>query len=186
MGNTLIIYNDPFNLKLAKHIQDNDQNVRVYVSDKNIKDTIGLQSLAPYSMLVEIGPVPQGVLYHEKFADMERITFHALDFIQKYFNSPDFDVSGDLEVYQRGTIVPYPTDGSGKTTAMLHQNIQNKNFCLLKHGDPLFVTFSGQVINYAGEPGYPVFINEAAYYKKNIAMRINKKIILNIPSRPHA
>ncbi|NQV35749.1 MAG: aspartoacylase [Phycisphaeraceae bacterium] len=183
MGNTIIVYNDPLNLKMAKYIQTLEPNVRVYISDKDIKDTIGLHSLATYGMLLEVGPIPQGVLYHKQFEDMERITHHALDFMNRYDEDPDFDVTGTLEVYQRGTLVPYPTNESGDMSAMLHKNVQNKDYCLLNQGDPIFMTFNGETICYDGEPGFPVFINEAAYYETNMAFRMNTKMTLSLAPR---
>ena len=185
MGNTIIIYNNLYNLKLAKFIQNREPSVRVYISDKDIKDTIALQSLAPHGVLLEIGPIPQGVLYHKQFEDMERITHHALDFIHKFDNAPDFDVTGTLQVYQRGTFVPYPTNESGDMSAMLHKDIQNRDYCLLNRGDPIFMTFDGTTIYYEGEPGFPVFINEAAYYETNVAFRMNNKMTLSIAPRNH-
>lgn len=185
MGNTIIIYDDPHNQKMAKYIQDQEPSVRVYISDKDIKDTIALQSLATYGMLLEIGPIPQGVLYHKQFEDMERITYHALDFMNRFESDPDFDVTGALEVYQRGKLVPYPTNESGDMCAMLHKDVQNKDYCLLNPGDPIFMTFNGETIYYDGEPGFPVFINEAAYYETNVAFRMNNKMILRIASRDH-
>jgi aspartoacylase len=183
MGNTLIIYDKPYNLKLAKYIQNHEPGVRVYISDKDIKDTMALQSVAPHGMLLEIGPIPQGVLYHQQFEDMQRITQHALDFIHAFDNSPTYDVTGTLEVYQRGTLIPYPTNNSGDIGAMLHKDIQNQDYRLLTRGDPIFMTFDGETITYNGEAGFPVFINEAAYYEKNIAFRMNNKMTLSIPAR---
>ncbi|MCF7974093.1 MAG: aspartoacylase [Phycisphaerae bacterium] len=183
MGNTIIIYNEPFNMKLAKYIQCHEDNVRIYISDKKAEDTVGLQSVAPHGATIEIGPIPQGVLFHEQFETMERTTYHALDFIQAYDNAPGFDITGEIEAYQRGVLIPYPTDESGKICAMLHKDIQNKDYCLLKKGDPMFITFSGKVMHYEGDAGFPVFINEAAYYEKNMALRMNKKIMLTIPPR---
>ena len=186
MGNTIIIYDDPYNLKLAKYIQDCEPDVRVYLSDKDIKETVALQSLARHSMLLEIGPIPQGVLYHRQFEDMERITHHALDFIHRFDADPAYDVTGLLEVYQRGTLVLYPTNESGDMCAMLHKNIQNRDYCLLNRHDPIFMTFEGETLYYEGEPGFPVFVNEAAYYATNVAFRMNSKKTLSIASRNQA
>jgi len=181
MGNTIIIYENPYNLKLAKHIQTHEPSVRVCISNKNIRDAVALQSLAPHGMLLEIGPIPQNVLCHKQFEDMERITHHALDYIQQFDNAPDFDVTGNLEVYQGGTPVPYPTNKTGDICAMLHKDLQSKDYCLLNPGDPIFMTFDGQTIYFEGESGFPVFINEAAYYENNVAFRMNRKLTLNLP-----
>jgi len=183
MGNTIIIYGKPHNLKLAKYIQTHEPSVRVVLSYKNIEDTLALQSLAPHGMLLEVGPIPQGVVYHKQFEDAERITHHALDFIQQFDSDPDFDVTGALEVYQGGIPIPYPTDEEGNICAMLHKDLQNRDYCLLNRGDPAFVTFDGRTICFEGESGFPAFVNEAAYYESNLAFRMNKKRTVNIPAR---
>ena len=45
----------------------------------------------------------------------------------------------------------------------------------LKEGDKIFKTFDGQDILYHGETVFPVFVNEAAYYEKKIAMSRTKR-----------
>jgi len=61
---------------------------------------------------------------------------------------------------------------------MVHPNIQNKDYCKIRKGDALFVDFDGNEILYDGASGdeiYPVFINEAAYYEKGIALYLTQK-----------
>ncbi|MDE5084850.1 MAG: succinylglutamate desuccinylase/aspartoacylase family protein, partial [Trichodesmium sp. St18_bin1] len=49
--------------------------------------------------------------------------------------------------------------------------LQGKDYQKLSPGDPMFLTFENQTIYYQEEnPVWPVFINEAAYYEKGIAM----------------
>ena len=50
---------------------------------------------------------------------------------------------------------------------MVHKNVQDKDFSLIKEGDPLFVDLDGEVIPYDGSHGSPIcvtFINEGGYY----------------------
>eukprot|EP00934_Nitzschia_sp_Nitz4_P002738 Nitzschia sp. Nitz4//scaffold108_size72880//54373//55542//NITZ4_005825-RA/size72880-processed-gene-0.59-mRNA-1//-1//CDS//3329532699//2728//frame0 len=50
---------------------------------------------------------------------------------------------------------------------MVHKSIQDKDFCMLHKGDPLFVDLDGNVIPYDGSHGSPVrlmFVNEGGYY----------------------
>ena len=59
---------------------------------------------------------------------------------------------------------------------MIHPNLQSKDYQPLHPGDPLFITFDGETINYEGNATvYPVFINEAAYYEKSTAMCLTRK-----------
>ena len=59
---------------------------------------------------------------------------------------------------------------------MIHPQLQFQDYQPLHPGDPMFLTFTGEVILYQGEViVFPIFINEAAYYEKGIAMTFTKK-----------
>ena len=59
---------------------------------------------------------------------------------------------------------------------MIHTQLQFRDYDPLNPGDPMFVTFEGKDILYEGESTvYPIFINEAAYYEKGIAMHLSQK-----------
>lgn len=60
--------------------------------------------------------------------------------------------------------------------------LQDNDFKLLKPGDPIFQTFSGETVKYEGEELYPFFVNECAYYEKKIAFHLAKKVILTLPA----
>lgn len=180
MGVTLIVYEKMFNLRMAGYIQSKMDDVHIYSSDKKYEDTIGLQSIAPHSMLVEIGPVAQGLLRHDVYDKMQAVCRHALDYVQKH-NAEDYSFHGKIEAFQRGTVVYYPVDEYSRITAIIHKDFQHRNYELLKPGEPIFYTFGGETLFFEGnESGYPVFTNEAAYLEKNVAFRLNKKVALTV------
>ena len=53
----------------------------------------------------------------------------------------------------------------------------------MQSGDAMFLTFDGITIPYSGETTYPVFINEAAYYEKGIAMCLTRKQDISVPKQ---
>lgn len=59
--------------------------------------------------------------------------------------------------------------------------LQDNDFKLLRPGDPIFETFSGETVTYEGEELYTFFINECAYYEKKIAFLLGEKVRLNLP-----
>lgn len=60
--------------------------------------------------------------------------------------------------------------------------MQDGDFRLLHPGEPLFQTFSGETLSYRGEkPLYPFFINECAYYEKNIALSLARRRTVVLP-----
>ena len=180
MGISLIVYEKPFNLQMAGYIQSKMPEVHIYSSDKEYEETIGLQSIAPHSMLVEIGPVAQGVLRHDVYEKMQAVCSHAMDYIHLH-NTQNFDFHDKITAFQRGELFHYPTDENSNIIAMIHKDFQNKNYCELTPGDPLFCSFNGETIFHTGtQKGYPVFINEAAYLENKVAFRLNTKKVLEV------
>jgi aspartoacylase len=81
-----------------------------------------------------------------------------------------------LSLYQATEIVDYPRSSQGELQAMVHPRLQNRDYEPLYPGEPMFISFAGEEIVYSGDSTvYPVFINEAAYYEKGIAMCLTQK-----------
>lgn len=60
---------------------------------------------------------------------------------------------------------------------------QDRDFCLLHPGDPMFLSFSGETLRYKGKAAlYPFFINEGAYYEQGVALSLATKRRIEIPS----
>jgi aspartoacylase len=79
-------------------------------------------------------------------------------------------------VYQVISSVDYPRNASGELQAVIHPHLQFKDYEPLSDGEPMFLKFTGEAIPYRGETTvYPIFINEAAYYEKKIAMTLTNK-----------
>ncbi|KAK3523350.1 hypothetical protein QTP86_029848 [Hemibagrus guttatus] len=100
------------------------------------------------------------------------------------FNSGTVIEGGEIEAYLIQRSMDYPRDPqTGKPSAAVHPQLQDQDYCLLQHGDPVFLTFSGETLSYEEEePLHPLFINEAAYYEKGIAFHLAHKKRLSIPS----
>jgi aspartoacylase len=77
--------------------------------------------------------------------------------------------------------VDYPKQQDGKIFAMVHPELQDKDYQALNPGDPMFITFDNKAIVYEGASTvWPIFINEAAYYEKGIAMCLTQRQQINI------
>lgn len=62
---------------------------------------------------------------------------------------------------------------------------QDHDFEPLRPGEPIFKLFSGEDVLYEGNSiVYPVFINEAAYYEKNVAFLESERIRVSVPALP--
>ena len=80
-------------------------------------------------------------------------------------------------------MVALPTDESGHLLSIVHPDRDYKDFTAIEPGQPLLISIADATVveTYTGnEAQFPVFINEAAYFPTNIAMRLTKKITLPV------
>uniref|UniRef100_A0A667Y2A1 N-acyl-aromatic-L-amino acid amidohydrolase n=1 Tax=Myripristis murdjan TaxID=586833 RepID=A0A667Y2A1_9TELE len=134
-----------------------------------------------FSTAFEVGPQPNGVVRADIYNLMKEALDHLVDWVQE-FNSGTQTTS-----YYIFNIINTLYGQKNWDTFTLHlQEIFwhpiDKDFILLKPGDPIFLSFSGETVKYEGKELYPFFVNECAYYEKHIAFHLAQKTILTIPS----
>lgn len=156
--------------------------VRVIHVDVSKSDSYSVDSVAKNGFAIEVGPQPHGVLRADIYNMMKEAVDHTIDWLNK-FNAGETFEGRDVEVFVLERSVDYPRNSeTSEITAAIHPQLQDNDFKLLRRGDPIFLSFSGETVTYEGEELYPFFINECAYYEKRIAFHLAKKKILTIPS----
>jgi succinylglutamate desuccinylase len=166
----------PFNLRLSAYLSQLHPDVRVCYGLKCNADDPMLRSLSPLGCTIEVGAVAQGILDADLFAKTERLIYAILDYIAAMNADTPLPAPDEVTVYKTLSSIDYPRDTSGKLQGMIHPRRQFQDYQPLHPGDPLFVTFRGETIPYTGMATvYPIFINEAAYYEKGIAMTLTDK-----------
>ncbi|NER84505.1 MAG: aspartoacylase [Leptolyngbya sp. SIO1D8] len=180
MGFTLILVNEhPFNAKLAAYLSALNPKVRSYRWTTPGQESNFLSSLCELGFAVEVGPIAQGVLDATLFQETEALIQSILDYLDAWNQGQLPETPGQTVVYQYLSTLDYPKDKNGDLQAMIHPQLQGRDYHPLNFGDPVFITFSGQTIPYSGEATvFPIFINEAAYYEKGIAMCLTQKKVL--------
>uniref|UniRef100_A0A3Q2Q3J5 N-acyl-aromatic-L-amino acid amidohydrolase n=1 Tax=Fundulus heteroclitus TaxID=8078 RepID=A0A3Q2Q3J5_FUNHE len=184
MGLCLIFYSiDWITLHIYKHIQNKMSSVpvRAIQLDIPISDAYSLESVGKHGFAIEVGPQPNGVLRADIFNMVKEAVDLTLAWLQE-FNSGRSYEGGTVEAYTFVRSVDYPRDSAGKITAAIHQDLQDNDFKLLRSGDPIFQTFSGETLKYDGEDLYPFFVNECAYYEKKIAFHLAQRKTFSFPS----
>ncbi|MFH7028040.1 MAG: aspartoacylase [Heteroscytonema crispum UTEX LB 1556] len=183
MGLTLILVNShPFNLKLAAYLSEINPLVRVYrCSFKTVEENPFVNSLCELGFAIELGPIAQGVLNAKLFQKTEELIHTILDYLEKC-DRGEIELSNvSLTLYHHLSNVDYPKNEDGTIFGMIHPELQDRDYEALNPGDPMFLTFDGKTINYEGDSTvYPIFINEAAYYEKGMAMCFTEKQEINI------
>lgn len=182
MGSTLILDTiDAFTRGMAAYLSLIEPTLKIYSSASSGRRHDSLRSLAHCGVGLEVGPVAHGTLHAEWFQQTEALVYAILDYLERYNSSPISPQQNLLEhpsltVYQYAGVVDYPRDKNGEIQAMIHPQLQFKDYEALNPGDPIFLTFDGEAIAYLGDSTvYPIFINEAAYYEKGIAMCLTEK-----------
>ncbi|MBR8838219.1 MAG: aspartoacylase [Stigonema ocellatum SAG 48.90 = DSM 106950] len=166
----------PFNLRLAAYLNELHPLVRVCCGVKCDRDTPMLRSLSPFGCTIEVGAIAHGVLNADYLQQTEMLVHAILDYLDAMNQGKILPVPPSLTVYQAISSVDYPRNSSGELQAAIHPHLQFKDYEPLCNGEPMFLTFTGESIPYRGETiVYPIFINEAAYYEKKIAMTLTEK-----------
>ncbi len=166
----------PFNLRMSAYLSALHPDVRICYGLKCNSDDPMLRSLSQLGCTIEVGAVAQGILDADLFAKTEMLIYAILDYVEAMNRGKPLPVPGDVTVYQTILSIDYPRNASGELQAMIHPQRRFTDYQPLHPGDPLFVTFSGETIPYTGATTvYPIFINEAAYYEKGIAMTLTDK-----------
>lgn len=173
LGSTLIITQDRTeNFKLAAAVQKKLPHLKIIFSPDPIKKY--LVSQAPLGLMIEVGPIANSIVDTRILNETKTI----LDEILRSLNlGEELNFEGEVEVFEEVKDVFYPT-GPGGITAGIHPKLQHQDFMLLGQGFPLFLSFDESEIPYEeAEELYPIFINEAAYYRSNIAFGLCRKSV---------
>ena len=130
------------------------------------------QTAGPCGLVIEIGPVPQMVL-DASTVEQTRLCLQACLEVLAEANRGELRCPPALVVHRHLGSLDLPRDATGQPEACIHPERQGKDWIPLVEGDPLFLKPDGQVIRYHGPDGQvPVFINEAAYGEKGIALSL--------------
>jgi aspartoacylase len=180
MGLCLIVsqFEDPFIRAACGHLAQLDPWVKIYHQPEGARDLNPyLPSMGKRDLTIEVGPQAHGTLNAELWLRTKQLVLALMDFIENWNqgNRPEPVLS---EVYRHQNNLDFPRDGMGKICAMIHPDRQFKDYQEVKPGDPLFLGFDGRLFDYEGsESMWPVFINEAAYYEKRLALSTTQRVM---------
>ena len=166
----------PFNMRLGAYLSTLHPDVRIACGIECNQNEPMLRSLSSLGCTIEVGAIPQGVLNADLFQKTEMLVHAILDYVEAQNLGKSLPVTPCLTVYQSISSMDYPRNTSGELQMMIHPQLQSQDYQALRSGDPMFLTFTGDSIFYRGEETvFPIFINEAAYMEKGIAMTFTKK-----------
>jgi aspartoacylase len=174
----------PFNLRLAAYLSELHPAVRVCCGVQCSQEAPMLRSLSPFGCAIEVGAIAQGILEAEQLQQTERLVHAILDYVDAMNQGNVFPVASTLTVYQAISSLDFPRDETGALQGMIHPQLQFRDYARLSCGDPLFLKLTGETIVYEGNTAvFPIFINEAAYYEKGIAMVLTEQRQIELADR---
>ena len=179
MGSSLVIYGRrPQDIGFASLLQFR-LGLPIYLYEGDTSQKGFLVESWPCGLVVEIGPVAQGLINGRIVSQNLLILEILLEEIAK-IKTGEARFPEKVFIHKHLENVDYPRDLNSRPSAFVHNNIQGKDWFPLRKGQPLFENTDNQVFNFCKEDNLvPLFINEAAYIEKNIAMSITRKEVLN-------
>ena len=190
MGMTLILRDTiTLNLHAAAYAQQQHPDIKIILSDLDQKHSRSLNSLSEFGLTIEVGPIPNAVIRHDQLIKTEAVIASLVEYISLSQNNPSVlqtntPLPDEISVYTIGERILYPRTPTGELAAVVHQQLQDRDFEKLDVGQPAFFSLTGETINHSGQAGYPIFINEAAYYRENTAYIMTKKLALPLDDQP--
>lgn len=179
MGNCLVVYGRrPADLALAAGIQAR-LGLPIYLHEGDPAQSGYLAERWPCGLAIEVGPVPQGVVNATICRQTQLAVETALAVLAEARRGT-LQLPGQLVVHRHLRSVDLPRNPMGGPGGRIHPLRQNRDWQPIRPGDPLFEgndcrTFPWQPEAGDPETAWPVFINEAAYEEKRIALSLTAR-----------
>ena len=175
MGNCLVVYGRrPVDLALAALVQHR-LGLPIYLHEADSAQQGFLAERWPCGVVIEVGPVPQNV----RRSDIVLQTRLALEAVLAAIRSVRLGTArypGQVVIHRHLGSLDLPRRSSGERDSLVHPNLQDRDWHPLKSGDPLFIDAESRTSVFEGEDEIvPLFINEAAYAEKAIALSLTKR-----------
>jgi aspartoacylase len=180
MGNCLVVYGRrPADLALAAGIQ-RLLGLPIYLHEADPSQKGYLVERWPCGLVVEVGPVPQGVV-NATICRQSQLALEATLAVLAEARRGALCLPRELVVHRHLGSIDLPRHPDGAPAAVVHPRRQHRDWQPLRSGDPLFLAADGSTIAYEPPPGigsapvWAVFINEAAYGEKGIALSLTRR-----------
>ena len=180
MGNALVVYGRrPADLALAAGVQGL-LGLPIYLHEADQAQTGFLVESWPCGLVIEVGPVPQGVIQAQICRQTQLGLEAALEVLAAAQRGP-LRLPTELVVHRHLGSLDLPRRPDGSPAACLHPGLQHRDWHPLQPGDPVFLDSHGATLGFVpprgleGQPVWPVFVNEAAYGEKGIALSLTSR-----------
>lgn len=178
MGLCLILSaRDPFTMRASAELVYEFPTAHIYYQPEERGESPYFGTIAKADICLEVGPQNHGSIRADLFEQTEKAVIRYLELAEEWNRGVlQQKPKKKVNVFTQYKDIDYPRDPQKNILAMIHQNIQEKDYSEVKPGMPMFRTFDGKDVPYSGERSvWPIFIHEGSYYEKNIAMSLTLK-----------
>ncbi len=175
MGTSIVMYGRRLKDFCLAAILQSKFGLPIYLHEKDKNQTGFLVEAWPCGIVIEIGPVAQNH-YDSEITERFSIILDFLGDLIINLQNDRINLPNEISLFVHQKSIDYPRNKNLDISGLIHPSRINKDWQMIKEDDPLFLDLSNKTINYKGkEKIYPLFIGEAAYREKNIAMSFTKK-----------
>lgn len=177
MGLTLILSQaDPWLFHLAAYLTAINPLVKVVLPSPS-ENSHRLRSSCDLGLTVEVGAIAHGTFDAGWMKQTETLIHNILDYLEYWNNNQTIDYPETFNLFSSFEAVKYPRNSLGKICATVHPQLLAQDYLPLEPHSPLFLNLDHTTVTfYLGHHSvYPIFIAEASYLEKNIAMILTKK-----------
>jgi aspartoacylase len=189
MGNALVLYGRrPADLALAAGVQGL-LGLPIYLHEADQAQSGFLVTSWPCGLVIEVGPVPQGVI-QAQICRQTQLGVEAALAVLAAARRRSLKLPDQLVVHRHLGSLDLPRSTDGTPLACIHPQRQHRDWQPLQPGDSLFLGPGGESLPYQppawvledhdSGPVVPVFINEAAYGEKGIALSLTRQQVLEL------
>ena len=182
MGSCLVVYGErPADLALASACQFR-LGLPIYLHGFDPKQSGFMAEAWPCGVVLEVGPVPQGVLC-PRICQQTQLGVETLLDLLAEARQKALKLPASLVIHRHLGSYDLPRTQLGSPQASLHPERLRGDWRALRPGDPLFLTGDGEVIPFQSEEKgslHSVFSNEAAYQEKGIALSLARRECLAV------
>jgi aspartoacylase len=179
MGNCLVVYGRrPADLALAAGLQGR-LGLPIYLHEGDPAQSGYLAEQWPCGLAIEVGPVAQGVV-NATICQQTQLALEAALALLAEARRGAVALPPQVVVHRHLRSLDLPRNGQGIPKARVHPKRQDRDWQPIRAGEPIFEGTDGTSLGWIPKPGdpaavWPVFINEAAYEEKGIALSLTQR-----------
>ena len=178
MGTSIVMYGRRQRDFCLAAILQSKFGLPIYLHEKDKNQTGFLVEAWPCGLVIEIGPVAQNH-YDSEITERFLIILNFLGDLISNLKNNRISLPNEISFFVHQNSIDYPRNKNYDIKALIHPLRINNDWKGIDEGEPLFLDINDNVHTYKEkEIIYPLFIGEAAYREKNIAMSFTKKEIL--------